>query len=91
VPGGQLWLSGTGTNAILWETIPFSANAEHSSVPGILRAFNPLTGVEIYDSYQNRTRDDFGNFAKNPAPVVANGKVYVATFSNHLAVYGQLP
>jgi hypothetical protein len=91
VPGGQLWFSGIGTNAILWETIPFSANAEHSSVPGILRAYNPTTGAEIYDSYQNKARDDFGNFAKNPAPVVANGKVYVATFSGHLAVYGMGP
>jgi len=90
VPGGQLWLSGTGTNAILWETVPFSANAEHTSVPGILRAFNPTTGAEIYDSYQNKARDDFGNFAKNPAPVVANGKVYVPTFSGYLAVYGKL-
>jgi hypothetical protein len=91
LPGGQLWLSGTGTNAVLWETIPFSANAEHASVPGILRAFNPSTGVEIYDSHQNLARDDFGNFAKNPSPVVANGKVYVPTFSGHLAVYGLLP
>jgi len=88
LPGGQLWLSGTGTNAVLWETIPFSANAEHSSVPGILRAFDPSTGAEIYDSHQNQARDDFGNFAKNPSPVVANGKVYVPTFSGHLSVYG---
>jgi hypothetical protein len=90
LPGGQLWLSGTGTNAILWETIPFSSNAEHASVPGILRAFNPSTGLEIYDSHQNLGRDDFGDFAKNPSPVVANGKVYVPTFSGSLAVYGML-
>jgi len=44
--------------------------------------------VEIYNSYQNRARDDFGNFAKNPSPVVNNGKVYVPTFSGKLAVYG---
>jgi len=91
LPGGQLWLSGTGTNAILWETVPVSQNAEHASVPGILRAFDPSTGVEIYDSYQNQARDDFGDFAKNPSPVVANGKVYVPTFSGSLAVYGLGP
>ena len=88
MPGGQMWVSGAGTTAVLWETIPFSADANHSTVPGILRAFDPSTGVEIYNSYQNQARDDFGNFAKNPSPVVANGKVYVPTFSGYLAVYG---
>jgi hypothetical protein len=88
MPGGQLWVSGTGTSAILWETVPYSADANHSTVPGILRAFDPSTGVEIYNSYQNQARDDYGNFAKNPSPVVANGKVYVPTFSGYLAVYG---
>jgi hypothetical protein len=88
MPGGQLWVSGAGTNAVLWETITYSADANHATVPGILRAFNPSTGQEIYNSYQNQARDDFGNFAKNPSPVVANGKVYVPTFSGHLSVYG---
>jgi hypothetical protein len=88
MPGGQLWVSGTGANAVLWETVPFSADANHATVPGILRAFNPTTGAEIYNSYQNQARDDYGNFAKNPSPVVANGKVYVPTFSGYLAVYG---
>jgi hypothetical protein len=32
--------------------------------------------------------DQFGNLAKFAIPVVANGKVYVATFSDQLAVYG---
>ncbi len=88
MPGGQLWVSGTGTAGVLWETVPFSADANHATVAGILRAFDPSTGAEIYNSYQNQARDDFGNFAKNPSPVVANGKVYVPTFSGHLSVYG---
>jgi hypothetical protein len=90
MPGGQLWVSGTGADGILWETIPYSSDANHATVAGILRAYNPSTGAEIYNSYQNKTRDDFGNFAKNPSPVVANGKVYVPTFSGSLAVYGLL-
>ena len=32
-----------------------------------------------------------GNFAKFCPPTVANGKVYLATFSNRLNVYGLLP
>src|SRR5207253_2597401 len=91
MPGAQSIVSANGTNnGIVWSTIPYSADANHSTVAGILRVSNASTGVEIYNSYQNRTRDDFGNFAKNPAPVVNNGKVYVPTFSNKLVVYGLL-
>ena len=33
-------------------------------------------------------RDSFGNFAKFVPPLVANGRVYVATWSKQVAVYG---
>ena len=32
--------------------------------------------------------DNMGNFAKYSTPVVANGKVYVGTFSNKVIQYG---
>jgi len=32
--------------------------------------------------------NDMGNFAKYSTPVVANGKVYVGTFSNRVVQYG---
>jgi hypothetical protein len=35
-----------------------------------------------------RPGENPGNFAKCATPVVANGKVYVATFSNKVAQYG---
>jgi hypothetical protein len=35
-------------------------------------------------------RDRLGAFAKFVAPTIANGRVYVPTFSNQLAVYGLL-
>ena len=38
----------------------------------------------------NSSRDGLGTLAKFTAPTIANGKVYVPTFSNHLAVYGLL-
>ena len=38
-----------------------------------------------------RSRDALGNVAKLVPPTVANGKVYVATFSNRIDVYGLLP
>ena len=61
-------------------------------VPGVLRAFdaNDLSR-ELWNSQQNGSRDQFGNFAKFNTPVVANGKVYLATFSQQVAVYGLLP
>ncbi len=39
----------------------------------------------------NTNRDAVGNFAKFVPPTIANGKVYLATFSNKLNVYGLLP
>src|SRR5437763_6564513 len=45
---------------------------------------------ELWDSRQNDARDDFGNWAKFVAPTIANGKVYMATDSGQLVVYGLL-
>ena len=35
-------------------------------------------------------RDTLGLFAKFCPPVIANGKVYLATFSNRVNIYGLL-
>lgn len=81
--------SGTG---ILWAALSFSGDSNQQTVSGILRAFdasNLLT--ELWDSKQNVARDDVGSYAKFVPPTVANGKVYLATFSNQLLVYGLLP
>jgi hypothetical protein len=94
-PGGMLAVSANASTpgtAIVWACHPLVGDANHQTRPGILRAYDAsdLT-KEIYDSYQNQARDDFGNFAKFNLPTVANGKVYVPTFSNQLVVYGLLP
>ena len=39
----------------------------------------------------NPARDRMGSVAKFVGPTVANGKVYVPTFSNTVVVYGLLP
>ncbi len=81
--------SGTG---IVWASVSYSGDSNQQTVPGILRAFdatNPTT--ELWDSKQNVARDDVGNYAKFAPPTVVNGKVYLATFSNKLVVYGLLP
>ena len=60
-------------------------------VSGVLRAFDAsdLTH-ELWNTRMVPARDDLGNFAKFVPPTVANGRVYVATFSNRLLVYGLL-
>ena len=94
MPGGFLSVSadgGTPGTGIVWACHPFDDNANHRTVPGVLRAYDAqdLTH-ELWDSKQNADRDDLGMFAKFCAPTVANGKVYAPTFSNELQVYGLL-
>jgi hypothetical protein len=78
-------------SGIVWASASFSGVATGAVVPGILRAFDAtnLTN-ELWDSKQNAARDDVGNYAKFSPPTIANGKVYLATFSNQLLVYGLL-
>ena len=81
-------LSGTG---IIWATGSIQGDANARTVPGVLRAVDAIDGKEIWNSKQNSGRDDIGSFAKFCPPTVANGKVYVPTFSNQLHVFGLLP
>jgi len=94
MPGGFLSVSADGGKAgtgIVWACLPFDQNANWVTVPGIVRAYDAADlSHEIWDSRMNAGRDDVGMFAKFCAPTVANGRVYVATFSNQLQVYGLL-
>jgi hypothetical protein len=63
--------------------MPFGENANHVVVRGILRAFDAsdVSKPELWDSESTgRQNDRLGQFAKYCPPVVANGRVYVATF-----------
>ena len=94
VVGAILSLSANGNTAgsgIVWATHSNDGDANNVTVPGVLRAFDASTvSNELWNSKQNLARDDLGNFAKFCPPTVANGKVYLATFSNQLVVYGLL-
>jgi hypothetical protein len=90
--GAVLSVSSNGSQdgtGILWASYAFSGDAEHAVSPGILRAFdaNDVTR-ELWNNHQNLARDGAGNYAKFSAPTVANGHVYLPTFSNHVVVYG---
>jgi hypothetical protein len=61
-------------------------------VPGILHAFDATNVThELWNSNMVPARDSLGRNAKYVCPTVANGKVYMGTFSNQLVVYGLLP
>jgi hypothetical protein len=92
-PGGILTLSANGDTpgtGVLWATVAASGNAEgNPPVPGELYAFDASNvAQELWNSGMNAAHDSFGNFAKFVPPLVANGRVYVATWSKQVAVYG---
>jgi hypothetical protein len=92
-PGGILTLSANGDTpgtGVLWATVSVSGDAEnHPPTPGALYAFDAgNVATQLWNSNMNAARDSLGNFAKYVPPLVANGKVYVATWSNQVAVYG---
>jgi len=93
-PGGILAISANGSQTgtgILWAAHSNGGSANGATVPGILEAYNAENvGTLLWTSQQNSARDSVGNFAKFCPPTVANGKVYLATFSSKLMVYGLL-
>jgi hypothetical protein len=90
--GAVLSVSSNGSKdgtGILWASYAFSGDAEHNVSPGILRAFdaNDVT-KELWNNRQNVSRDGAGNYAKFASPTIADGHVYLPTFSNRVVVYG---
>ncbi len=92
-PGGILALSANGNQAgtgILWATLP-AVDSNHKSVAGTLYAFDASDiKRELWNSAMD-ARDALGSFAKFTPPTIVNGKVYLATHSNQLVVYGLRP
>jgi hypothetical protein len=93
--GGMLAISANNTNAgtgILWASHQFTGDANQAVRPGILHAYDAQNVAnELWNSEQFSARDSVGSYAKFVPPTVARGKVYLATFSNRLNVYGLFP
>ncbi len=87
-------ISANGTTpgtAIVWAAYSINGMADGGAYPGIFRAFDASdVSRELWNSNQNATRDSSANWAKWAPPTVANGKVYLPTFSNAVFVYGLL-
>jgi outer membrane protein assembly factor BamB len=98
-PGAYLSISANGnTNGIVWANAVLSGDANHGSVPGVLRAYDANNiATELWNNQQNAGRDSCSNFAKNGYATIANGKVYLGSFgtanggTGQLCVYGLLP
>lgn len=81
---GMAVSSNGSADGIVWET---TGDHSHAGVPGTLHAWNASDLTELWNS-DMQPGDVLGAFAKFVAPLVANGRVYVPTFSNQLVIYG---
>jgi outer membrane protein assembly factor BamB len=98
-PGSMLSLSADGgKDGILWSAIHATGDSWHESRPGILHAFeaNDIRH-ELWNSLEDASRDDCGEYSKMAPPTIANGHVYLASFGHEnigtgqFCVYGLLP
>jgi hypothetical protein len=95
-PGGIFSISANGEAAgtgILWATLGTMGDAWHDIAGATLVALDATSGAKLWDS--SAMEDAVGYFAKFSVPVVANGKVFVASFARvrasspaFLRVYG---
>lgn len=76
------------STAVLWASFAANGDANQSVRPGILRAFSATDVTKELWNSSLYASDNPGNYAKFNCPTIANGKVYLATFSNQLVVYG---
>jgi hypothetical protein len=99
MPGGFLAVSSSdasGTDGIVWSVSPRRSMwrdpaASEIPVPSILRAFNAIpSGDSISELWNSEidVRDALGSASKWQPPLVANGRVYVATYNNKVVIYG---
>ena len=96
MPGGRLVVSSNGTTpktGVVWGVYPTQGNANSNVVHGALVAYDAtrvLFGGRLKQLFHSDDDavNDMGNFAKYSTPIVANGRVYVGTFSNKVVEYG---
>ncbi|MGZ8094955.1 MAG: hypothetical protein ACXWUD_01790, partial [Methylosarcina sp.] len=90
MPGGRLVVSSNGTapgTGVVWGVYPTKGNANSAIVDGALVAYDAAQMTLLFHSDTNGA-NKMGTFAKYSTPVVANGKVYVGTFSHKVVQYG---
>jgi hypothetical protein len=98
MPGGMLALSANGKKAgtgIVWAVAPLDGDAnQQRGVKGLVLALDAQdVSRTLWTSEQVAERDRLGLFAKFVPPMIANGKVFVATYGDDEArrTYGTQP
>ena len=87
--GADLSVSSNGTTAgtgILWASFP--VNGTTNLQPGLLAAFDASNVTKQLWNSGETNGDGVGYYAKFSSPTVADGHVYLATFTNSVLVYG---
>jgi hypothetical protein len=92
-PGGQLSVSsddGLSSSAIVWAVRPkrTTPGLASSGGPGVLMAFSAADVTQTLYTSETIPADALGAIAKFAPPTIANGRVYVGTAGNQLAIYG---
>jgi outer membrane protein assembly factor BamB len=97
MPGGMIALSADGNKAgsgIVWAVVPLDGDANRErGVKGIVLALDAQdVSRTLWTSEQSAQRDRLGLFAKFTPPLVADGKVFMATYGDteERRVYGDL-
>jgi hypothetical protein len=88
-PNAELAISASGNQSgtgVVWALAPQGDpnDLPPEGVQGVLYAFNANDLHKLFS-------DNYGKYAKYDVPTIANGKVYVPTNSNGVAVYGLQP
>jgi outer membrane protein assembly factor BamB len=99
--GGMIAVSSSGTNnGIVWTLAPIDCDANKAVVAGIARAYDATTfdpvkntdGTAKLKLLWDSTKSGVGfNFSKFCPPMVADGKLYVATYDGSVDVYALNP
>lgn len=92
-PGPACSYSSNGSDtssAILWGVVPSAGGGFGTVQPGILIAWGALFFNELFRS-DAIAGNAVGNYAKFATPTVANGYIYVPTFSNQIDLFGFPP
>jgi hypothetical protein len=89
-PGTNPTISSFGnTNGIVWATELTAGDGQGQQV---LHAYDALDiGIELYNSAQSGTRDEFGVSSKFTVPTISNGKVYVGATGLPGTIVGKNP
>lgn len=77
--------SNSGSGSILWATTPDTGVPNTAEQTTTLRALNPSTMAELWNS------GPVGHYSKYISPVVGNAHVYVPTWDGNVVVFGLPP